>query len=114
MHALHVTPSALQWAGWVMSTQVVPPHKPCPDGHLQAPLTHDCPPPQVVVHEPQWLGSELSFTQLVPQSEVVLSQAKPQALFVHVGTWCDPVTVQSEAEQHAEALMQVLLPGQVF
>ena len=54
-------------------------------------------------------------TQPEGHEEVVLSQVVLHWLFVHVATWCAPVVLQSEAEQHAgdEMLMQVLLPGQV-
>ena len=73
------------------------------------------PPVHALPQVPQLLLSEFLSTQLVPQSEVVLSQVVPQTLFVHVATVWEPVALQSVAEQQAgaEMLIQVLLPEQV-
>ena len=116
-HGLQVVPSALQVAGWEMSTQVVPPQSPFPAGHLHCPFEQVVPPVQAWPHivVPQLLLSEFLSTQLVPHIEVVLSHAVPQTLLVQVATVWAPAAVQSEAAQQAgaEILMQVVLPGQV-
>jgi hypothetical protein len=114
-HDWQVLPSTLQWAGWEISTQVVPPQSPCPAGHLQVPFVQLVPPVHAWPQVPQLLLSEFLSTQLVPHKEVVLSQVVPQVLFVQVATVWDPVVLQSEAEQQAGAamLIQVLLPEQV-
>ena len=44
-----------------------------PLGHVHAPLMQTCPTvwSQTVVHEPQWLGSVVTSTQLPPQFSVL-------------------------------------------
>jgi hypothetical protein len=93
---------------------VVPPHSPCPAGHVQAPFVQLVPPVHARPHEPQLALSRFLSTQLVLHNEVLLLQVQPQTLFVHVAIVWAPVVLQSEAEQHAGAAMpiHVLPPGQ--